>query len=67
MALMDSLEQNDEPLSEYDFDGLAWVSLVSQHEQEGSVRVIISNLMPRTFDFVPYNWEEIGGENQSRY
>lgn len=68
MAIVEVLEEDGEPMDEYDYDGLAWVHLVSKNESEGSVRVCISNLMPRTFNLVPYNWEEIArdGNNQPR-
>jgi hypothetical protein len=69
MGVLDYLEEEGLPMNEWDDDGLAWVHLVSEWDSEGSVvRVCISNLMPRTFNFVPYIWEQIAsdGRNQPR-
>lgn len=56
-AVVEVLEEEGEALDSSDHDELAWVWLVSR--DEGSRRVRVSSLLPRCFDFVPYNWEQI--------
>ncbi|KAF9696435.1 hypothetical protein EKO04_005205 [Ascochyta lentis] len=63
-AVVELLEEADEELDEFDDDGLAWVRLVSRDPSEGSLRVCVSYLLPRTFNFVPYNWEQIGADGK---
>ena len=63
-AVVELLEEENEPLDEFDGEGLAWVRLLSRDPDEGSLRVCVSYLVPRSFHFVPYNWEEIGGDGR---
>ncbi|KAL1608928.1 hypothetical protein SLS59_002120 [Nothophoma quercina] len=63
-AVAELLEEEDETLDEFDDDGLAWVRLLSRDPDEGSLRVCVSYLVPRSFNLVPYNWEEIGGDER---
>jgi hypothetical protein len=58
-ALMDCLVEEGEPLNELDMDGDAWVHLLSSRESEGSLRVCISSLLPRTMVFVEEDWDRI--------
>jgi hypothetical protein len=57
--MVEHWEEEGEPLDEFDDEGLTWVHLLLEHAYEGNLRIGISWLMPRTFNFVPYNWEEI--------
>lgn len=63
-AVVELLEEADEELGEFDDDGLAWVRLLSRDRDEGSLRVCVSYLVPRSFNFVLYNWEQIGGDGR---
>ncbi|OSS48299.1 hypothetical protein B5807_07927 [Epicoccum nigrum] len=63
-AVAELLEEEHETLDEFDGGGLAWVRLLSQDPNEGSLRVCVSYLVPRSFNLVPYNWEEIGGDER---
>jgi hypothetical protein len=58
-ALMDCLVEEGELLNELDIDGDAWVHLLSSQESEGSLRVCVSSLLPRTMLFVREDWNRI--------
>jgi hypothetical protein len=58
-TVMDCLVEEGEPLNELDMDGNAWVHLLSSQESEGSLRVCVSSLLPRTMLFVQEDWDRI--------
>jgi hypothetical protein len=61
---MDCLVEEWEPLNELDIDGDAWVHLLSSQESEGSLRVCVSSLLPRTILFVREDWDRINANGK---